>query len=138
MTFAVDTSVAVAAFAPWHEAHKTALAAARGAYLPAHCAMETYSTLTRLPEPFRSPAEVVAQYLVRRFADRWLFLPGEALMALPSQLAELGILGGAVYDALVAATARHNDATLRTLDERAQRTYHALGADYEVVGVGSY
>lgn len=97
--------------------------------------METYSTLTRLPEPFRAPADVVSQFLERRFGERWLFLPGEELMRLPSLLAGHGIVGGAVYDALVAVTARHHDVTLRTLDVRAHMTYRAIGTDYELVGV---
>ncbi len=133
MTFAVDTSVAVAAFAPWHDAHEVALEASRGAFLPAHCGMETYSTLTRLPEPFRAPAAVVTAYLRRRFGDRWLFLAGDEMLSLPALFAERSILGGAVYDALVATTVRHHGAVLRTLDIRAERTYRAIGTDYELL-----
>ena len=52
---AVDTSVAVAAALPWHEAHTAARAAmpADAALLLGQVAVETYSVLTRLPPPQR-------------------------------------------------------------------------------------
>ena len=134
MITAVDTSVAVAAFAPWHEHHQAALAAARDAHLPAHCGIETYSTLTRLPEPFRATGSVVAEYLRRRFADRWLFPSATMTRDLPSELAHLAIIGGASYDALIASTVRDNDALLKTIDRRAQPTYRALGVSFEHIG----
>lgn len=57
---AVDTSIVVAAFASWHEAHE----AARGALseeprLPAQVAVESYSVLTRLPPPHRAESSIV-------------------------------------------------------------------------------
>ena len=44
-----------------------------------------------------------------------------------------GIAGGAVYDALVAATAREAGATLLTLDRRAVTTYQLLRVDYRLL-----
>lgn len=130
---AVDTSVVVAAFAPWHESHVEAREAiGRRTALPAHCALEAYSVLTRLPDPFRAPPDVAAEFIRRRFGSRWLD-PGERARDLPERLAELGIVGGACYDALVAETARENGAVLLTLDRRAGRTYHLMGVEYEVV-----
>jgi len=41
--------------------------------------------------------------------------------------------GGAVYDAIVATTARSAGATLLTLDQRALRTYQLVGAAYTLV-----
>ena len=73
---AVDTSLVVALFASWHEAHDIAREAV---------------------------------------ADR-------------------GITGGAVYDALVAATAMNAKATLLTRDHRAARTYEAVGVRYRLIG----
>lgn len=134
MIAAVDTSVAIAAFAPWHEHHQPALDAARGAYMPAHCGIETYSTLTRLPEPFRAAGAVVAEYLRRRFENRWLFPSRTEMRDLPSKLARLAIVAGASYDALIALTVRDNDALLRTLDQRAQQTYRAMEVRFEFVG----
>lgn len=131
---AVDTSVAIAAFAPWHEYHEAARAAlGRRPYLPDHCALEVYATLTRLADPFRAPPGTVAEFLKRRFGGRHLRLESENLHNLPAELAALGIIGGATYDALIAVTARSNGATLRTLDRRAEPIYRALGMEYEIV-----
>ncbi|HEX2798109.1 MAG TPA: VapC toxin family PIN domain ribonuclease, partial [Thermoanaerobaculia bacterium] len=41
--------------------------------------------------------------------------------------------GGAVYDALVAETARHAGATLLTRDRRAIAVYEKIGVTYELV-----
>lgn len=131
---AVDTSVVVAAFASWHEHHDAARTAlGRRPYLPEHCGLEAYATLTRLPDPFRAPPEIVAAYLERRFGDRRLRVPEAAVRTLPSQLAQLGVLGGAIYDALIAVTANASHATLRTLDRRAEPVYRAFGVDYRFV-----
>ncbi len=48
-------------------------------------------------------------------------------------LAQLRIAGGAVYDALIAATARAHDATLLTLDRCATIGYDRLGVPYELI-----
>ena len=51
---ALDTSVVIAAFAPWHESHKAARQAVTPeAVIPTHVATEAYAVLTRMPEPFR-------------------------------------------------------------------------------------
>jgi hypothetical protein len=39
---------------------------------------------------------------------------------------------GAIYDAISGATSREHEATLLTLDPRAQRTYEAVGATLEL------
>ena len=44
-----------------------------------------------------------------------------------------GIAGGAVYDALIGATAAHHNLTLLTRDRRARWTYDAIGARYSVI-----
>lgn len=129
MITAVDTSVVVAAFAPWHENHDVALTAVRDSWLPSHVVLEAYSTLTRLPEPFRAPSAVVSEYLDRRFSGRWLFPAPEDVVELPRRLAALGVQGGAIYDALLAVTVRHHGATLRSLDRRAERVYRLLDVD---------
>mgnify|MGYP001588095489 CR=1 FL=1 len=48
-------------------------------------------------------------------------------------LGERGIVGGAVYDALVAQAALDHDRTLLSLDRRAEPTYVAVGVRYEMV-----
>lgn len=131
---AVDTSVVVAAFASWHEAHEPALAALeRGPRLPAHVALECFSVLTRLPPPHRAPAGIVAEFLAVRFPGSPLTLPGRRQAALVGRAVEAGLSGGAIYDALVGWTARHAGARLLTRDRRAIPVYEAMGAAYELV-----
>jgi predicted nucleic acid-binding protein len=131
---AVDTSLAVAAFASWHEGHRSAEAVlARAPRVPAHVLVETYSVLTRLPPPHRAPSTVVTAFLSRRFLHVPLTLPARDLRRLLALAGEVGITGGAVYDALVAATARHAGATLLTRDRRAVAVYEKVGVSYELV-----
>ena len=132
---AVDTSVAVAAFASWHEDHALALTAMqRGPRLIAHVALETFSVLTRLPVPHRAPAGIAVQYLQRNFADPVLGLPSSRYPRLLSECAAAGVIGGAVYDAFIAATARHAGATLWTIDRRAIPSYEWIGAKVRFLG----
>lgn len=128
---AADTSVVVAAFAPWHEAHPAAVAVVDAeTSLPAHCAVEAYSVLTRLPEPFRVPAPVAAEFLRLRFGGRILAPRSSTVTTLPQRLAQVQVLGGAAYDALVAVTVADHKGVLLTLDRRAERTYQLLGVAY--------
>jgi predicted nucleic acid-binding protein len=125
---AVDTSVVVAAFATWHEAHALAVGAmAEDPHLPAPCALEAYAVLTRLPPPHRAPPAIVRDFLAVTFADRWFSLPHELAVAIVGTLVDRGVGGGASYDAAVALVAAHAGATLVTLDARARRTYERMG-----------
>lgn len=132
---AVDTSVVVAAFASWHELHGAAAAVLdRRARLPAQCALETYSVLTRLPPPHRAPAGLVREFLEEAFPDPYLTLATERYGELIEVLARTGIVGGATYDALVGVSARDAGATLVTCDRRARTTYERMGVAIEFVG----
>ena len=102
--------------------------------IPVHAAFETYSVLTRLPEPHTMDAGTVRVWLEDTFGDRWLGLSVDALRLALARLAELGVSGGATYDGLIAMTAAASDATLLTLDRRALATYALVGADVEFVG----
>jgi len=55
------------------------------------------------------------------------FLSASVTAALGAEFARLGIGGGAVYDALVGAAARHHGQPLLTRDALAWPTYSALG-----------
>jgi hypothetical protein len=121
----------VAAFASWHEQHKAADAAIdAGVRLVAHCAVESFSVLTRLPPPHRAAPGLVRDFLAARFREPYLALDPDAYRMLIPRLVELGIGGGAAYDGLVAATAASADATLLSCDQRAAKTYARLGADF--------
>ncbi len=131
----VDTSVAVAAALPWHEAHAAALSALPRKKTPllAQVAIETYSVLTRLPPPQRVPAAVARDYLSETFVLPPVVLPRDGYERVLDIAATRGITGGAVYDALVGATAHEAGATLLTLDRRAIPTYQLLQVDYRLV-----
>jgi predicted nucleic acid-binding protein len=60
-------------------------------------------------------------------------LDAEGYRALIPRLVELGIGGGASYDALVAATARAAGATLVSCDRRAAATYERLGTAFRLL-----
>jgi predicted nucleic acid-binding protein len=61
------------------------------------------------------------------------FISAEATNRLLEQLAELGIAGGSVYDALVAAAAAEHNLPLVTRDQRAIETYRALNLQLEIL-----
>lgn len=124
----VDTSVAVAVVVADHEHHEGVLAklAGRRLGLAGHAAFETFSVLTRLPPPARRSPATVGSILATSFPET-RFLGADAAAELVERLASAGIAGGAVYDALVAATAVEHELPLVTRDRRALDTYRALG-----------
>jgi predicted nucleic acid-binding protein len=130
-----DSSIAIAAAAPWHESHEAAVAALAGGdvALVAHVAYETTAALSRMPEGNRLAPALVLDWLERRFPDPWLSLPPAATRGALRTAVQHGIRGGALYDALVGATAAHHRRTLLTADRRAAPVYRALGVAVEYV-----
>jgi len=127
---APDSSVVIAALAPWHEAHSEARDALLGETvgLPAHVAIETTSALSRMPQGKRIAPNVVLEALERAFADPWLTLTGTEQRAALRRAVDAGVRGGALHDSLIAATAARHDATLLSADNRARAAYDAMGA----------
>lgn len=119
----------IAAAAPWHVAHEAASAAlaADDPALIAHVAFETTAALSRMPEGQRLSPAVVLQWLERRFPTSWLALPAGATRRSLRTAVASGIRGGALYDALIAATAAHHRHTLISADRRAAAVYAAVG-----------
>ncbi|MGH2945174.1 MAG: PIN domain-containing protein [Solirubrobacteraceae bacterium] len=132
---APDSSVTVAAAAPWHDAHAAAVRAlsADEVSLIGHVAFETTAAMSRMPEGHRLAADVVLEWLEQRFPGEWLALPADAAHTALRTAVDHGIRGGALYDALVAATAAHHRHTLVTADRRAVRVYAALDVDVAYV-----
>jgi len=131
---APDTSVLVAGFATWHEAHQSAVRALnRRIHLVAHTVVETYSVLTRLPPPHRVAPDVVDAYLTGFTSADYLTLDARSHRALIHYLATHNVTGGPTYDALVGSTANAAGATLLTRHRRAVRTYKLLNVEYELV-----
>ncbi|HXN39044.1 MAG TPA: PIN domain-containing protein [Solirubrobacteraceae bacterium] len=126
---APDSSVVIAALAPWHEVHHAARDAlqAEKVGLPAHVALETTSALSRMPQGRRIAPGVVLEALERAFPDAWLTLTGGEQRQALRNAVDAGVRGGALYDALIAATAIQNDAQLLSADGRARATYDTMG-----------
>lgn len=130
----VDTSVAVALTVGDHEQHESTSRALRGRRLglAGHAAFETFSVLTRLPPPARRTPATIARVLAADFPGS-RFLGAGAAAALLVELHCTGIAGGAVYDALVGASAREHGIALATRDRRALETYRALDVQVEIL-----
>jgi predicted nucleic acid-binding protein len=126
---AADSSVLVAALAQWHPAHQLSRAALKrdGRVLIAHAAVEATSVLSRMPEPLRVTPRVVLDGLERDYTSTWLTLSGHDHQAFLNRAVDAGLRGGALYDALIAATAREHGATLLSADGRAREAYEAIG-----------
>jgi len=133
---APDSSVVIAAAAPWHTAHEAAVAAlaAEPPSLIAHVAFETTAALSRMPDGHRLAPTVVLEWLQRRFPTRWLVLPGAPTRQALRLAVDAGVRGGALYDALIAATAAHHGQTLVSADRRAAAAYSAVAADVVYLG----
>jgi len=131
---AVDTSVAVPLVVRTHVAHPQVVRwwGGREVSLSGHALAETYSVLTRLPGDLRLAAPDAARLIAARFAPPLLLGP-ETAGRLPDLLAQQGITGGAVYDAMIALAAVEHGAILATRDARAKSTYEAVGATVDVV-----
>lgn len=130
----VDTSVAVALSVADHEglAACRAVVAGRRIGLAGHAAFESFSVLTRLPAPSRRTPAAIARLLAANFPHS-RFLSSTAAATLLTRLPSAGIAGGAVYDALVGATAAAAGVPLVTRDRRALGTYRALEIEVVVV-----
>jgi predicted nucleic acid-binding protein len=125
----LDTSVAVALLVEDHQAHVPCRRAVTGYRLglAGHALFETMSVMSRLPAPNRRTIEVIHRAVSASFPAS-VFLSPAGSERTAADMARLGIGGGAIYDALVAAAAREHDATLATRDGRALPTYEAMGA----------
>lgn len=135
---APDSSVTIAAAASWHVAHEAAVAAltAEDASLIAQVAYETTAALSRMSEGQRLAPAVVLEWLQVRFGSQWLASPAAVTRRALRTAVDHGIRGGALYDALVAATAVHHRHTLISADRRAAPVYSALGVDAVYIVTG--
>jgi predicted nucleic acid-binding protein len=130
-----DSSVLVPALMADHEHHARsfaafAVASPRNAGCAAHSLAEVYATLTRYPGKQRLSAEYAA-LLVQEIEHRLtlVWLDGDEYRAAIRRMATMGIVGGAVYDGLVAACALKAGAGhLYTWNAR---QFHLLGAEIQ-------
>lgn len=133
---APDSSIVIAALAPWHEIHASARAALQDSdvRLPAHVAFETTSALSRMPQGRRIAPVVVWEALDRRFTHEWLSLSDDRMRDALRQAIHAGVRGGALYDALIAATVAAHQGQIVSADRRALPTYRAMGAEVRLIG----
>jgi len=108
MKYFLDTSVLVPVFMDEHPHHEASLALfaraeKRHASCAAHSLAEVYATLTRLPGKHRASASEAMLFL-ESIEERLAFisLDGEEYWRAVVGSAESGIVGGAIYDALLA------------------------------------
>lgn len=95
--------------------------------LPAHVMLETYSWLTgRLGHPV-SPKTVLSSFEALHISV--VQLPSEQYLPLLARFAGSGRSVAAIYDAQVAATAKHHGITLLSRDRRAAKVYDLVGVD---------
>jgi predicted nucleic acid-binding protein len=128
---APDSSVLIPALASTYEGHERCVAAlaGRSPRLISHVAFETTSVLSRMPEGLRMTPVSVRDALDLDFPDSWLALEADGQRACLRRAVDVGLRGGALYDALIAATAREHGATLLSADRRAREAYEAIGAE---------
>lgn len=130
----LDTSAALASLNPSNPHHEAVLSRSRGhgLGLAGHAAFEAYSALTRMPPPLRLASGQAQRLLAERFPHS-RFISPERARGLLATFADLDLVGGAVYDALVAAAAVEHDLLLLSCDRRATGTYQALGVSFEIL-----
>jgi hypothetical protein len=79
-------------------------------------------------------ADVVSRYLREMFSGhRVLGLTPQEHRKLVTFCAAHGVSGGAVYDAVIAASCARARARLLTLDNRAHQTYAAFAVEHEML-----
>jgi predicted nucleic acid-binding protein len=135
MRAVADTSVIVAsvlASSPDHDACVDAIGTAEAA-AAGHAWFESFSVLTRLPLDVRLSGAEAGRVLARA-TPTVRHLSRSEHDAFSVWLSTSGIVGGAVYDALVGWVARSAKVALITRDARAMATYRTLGIDVLLIG----
>lgn len=132
---APDTSVLIAGGEidhPQFDPARAALAEVRDdGRLIAHTLAETYSRLTT--GPFDWTADAVHRYLARFLERAPVGLAPDRYPEALRELTDKGVLGPALYDGLIAISARDAGLTLLSLDLRARPTYAAVGLDVRML-----
>lgn len=99
-----------------------------------HVALETFATMTSAAyKPRTSPSASAAA--IAQLDSSPLAPSAQGYVDLMTEAGASGLIGGAIYDALIAITARQHNARLISRDVRAAATYKALGVDLEMLTV---
>ena len=111
MTVFLDTSALVPVFLADHPHHAASMnlfvrCDPQTASCASHSLAEVYATLTRIPAPHRATPDQAVKFLqdiARRF--RLISLEGSTYLSVIQNAAANRIIGGTIYDALIAACA---------------------------------
>ena len=109
--FGLDTSCLLPLVAEWHDRHeqttkdyRARLHRGETPVIPIHAFLECYSVLTRLPHPVKTTPEAAAEVLTKYFADVEIAgLESKTGWFVIRSSASLGVAGGRIYDAVIAA-----------------------------------
>jgi predicted nucleic acid-binding protein len=130
-----DSSVLVPALLPAHVHHARsfavfAAASQKNAGCAAHTLAEVYSTLTKYPGKERISSEFAA-LLIQQLEEKLtlVWLDGDEYRAAIRRMATMGIVGGAVYDGLIASCALKSGA--RHLYTWNARHFDLLGTEIQ-------
>lgn len=130
---ACDTSVLVPAVHPGYPMHlECRRQLPRLSALPAHVMLETFRVLSSTAVSGALAPGAIVQVL-GKLGLAQVQLPAEQYFPLLELLASNGRVGGAIYDAQIAATCKHHGLKLLSRDRRAAATYELIGVDYELV-----
>jgi predicted nucleic acid-binding protein len=132
-----DTSVLVAAMVASHPAHQLALMRLQKikdgtdyGIVAAHSVAELYAILTRLPVQPRITSAIAQQLIKHNVIDicEVIALSNQDYATLVDHLADVGIIGGATYDALIlhAAALAHVDQIITLNEKDFRRVYPSL------------
>ncbi len=128
---APNSSVVIASLAPWHEAHQPARAALLAGGVGIACPSRLRDHLGS--QPYARGASDRAgrgvEALELGFPQPWLTLEAADQREALQRAVKAGVRGGALYDALIAATASKHGATLLSADRRARGVYQAMGVE---------
>ena len=114
MKFTVDSNYLICLLQSWNSHHPATLAdlerrldQGQLLHIIPHTLLETYSVMTRMPDPFRKPPSIVHELMRSNFRDFPLTAipaPAEAWLLL-AELAQSGLGGGQTYDRWIALSA---------------------------------
>jgi predicted nucleic acid-binding protein len=134
---APDTSILVAGFDSTHPFTRQAVAALvevrRDGRLVTHTIAETFAVLSAPGGPYPASPAIVVEYLSPLLERDPVGLSPRRYPRAVTELARLGVRGGAVYDGLIALAARDAGAELVSLDRRAAKTYERVGVQYRII-----
>jgi predicted nucleic acid-binding protein len=99
----------------------------------AHVLFESYAKLTSLPSDRRLQPDAAWQVLRDMFPEKPLTISNTGVIQVLNLMSIQNIGGGAVYDCLIAETARERGATLISRDKRAMQNYARIGVDAVII-----